>query len=303
MASLPHPSGLDLCPLDQWRLSLDVLLPRLHNGTLARAGGYEVLQANYLQRYSGHKCYHLAASNSSSLVGDKGWPPSRRSSAGRRSPLLIDMGDGTTGTRFLACVVRRLKLPTFHNGGPNKSTKLYTNQIPIATVPDLTAWFDKYGAVLDSPIPYLLDALLATHPANETALFISVRDPWDWVASRRAHHRLAAHWGASTGGCGSNTVLIGTNETTGDEVARDLLVSWSWAMCVATQRDGRPPPIINLFDDDQCASALTLQRAMRRPYIAPALLAHAWGSCGTNLRDACPLWKMGSRRPSRRKLR
>ena len=60
------------------------------------------------------------------------------------------MGDGTTGTRFLACVVRRLKLPTFHNDPPNKET-----------VPDLTAWYDNYGALLDSPIPYLLDALLA----------------------------------------------------------------------------------------------------------------------------------------------
>ena len=26
---VPHPSGLDLCPLDQWRLAVDVLLPRL----------------------------------------------------------------------------------------------------------------------------------------------------------------------------------------------------------------------------------------------------------------------------------
>ena len=96
--------------------------------------------------------------------------------------------------------------------------------------------------------------------------------------------------------------MIGTNETTNDEVARDLLVSWSWAMCVATKRDGRPVPIINLFDDDQCASALTLQRAMRRPYIVPALLARAWGSCGTALSDACPLWNEDRQR-SRRRLR
>ena len=223
--SAPHPSGVDLCPLERWNVALHVLLSRLRNGTLERAGGYMALLSEYEKRFSGHRCTHLAPANgpdfASSLVGVQGWPPSRRSSAASvRPPLLIGMGDGTTGTRFLACVFRMLKMETYHN-----------NPYPKESV-NLTAWFDAFAAVLDSPIPYMLDALLATHAANETALFITVRDPWDWVRSRRAHHLPEAeHWSASTGGCGTNGVLIGRDETSNDEVARNLLVEWAWATC------------------------------------------------------------------------
>ena len=285
-AVLLHPSGIDLCPLGQWTAALDRLLRKLRHGTLERAGGYKALVANYRGHFSGHKCDHLAAINGSDfalsfVLGEESWPPSKRSRDGRRPPLLIDMGHGTTGTRFLTCVFRRLKIGTFHNTPPQNDT-----------VADLTTWYDGFGALLDSPIPYLLDALLATHLANETNLFISVRDPWDWVTSRRKHP-TASSWYVSTGGCGSIGVLIGRHESSNDEVARDLLVSWSWAICVATNRDVRPVPIVNLFDDDQCTSALMIERAMRHPkmHIAPPVLAHAWGSCGRNLSDACPLWK------------
>lgn len=295
--SAPHPSGVDLCPLERWNVALHVLLSRLRNGTLERAGGYMALLSEYEKRFSGHRCTHLAPANgpdfASSLVGVQGWPPSRRSSAASvRPPLLIGMGDGTTGTRFLACVFRMLKMETYHN-----------DPYPKESV-SLTAWFDAFAAVLDSPIPYMLDALLATHAANETALFITVRDPWDWVRSRRAHHLPEAeHWSASTGGCGTNGVLIGRDETSNDEVARNLLVEWVWATCVATQRDGRPPPILNLFDDDQCTSALTMKHAMRRPWVGAQQMARAWGSCGQDLHQdlACPLWNISHRSRRRRR--
>ena len=275
-----HPSGLDLCPVEKFVQSIDVLQGRLHSGTLERVSGSEAVVSNYLRRFTPQRCRH----NVGERYNNQDWPASRRSY--NRPPLLVDMGDGTTGTRFLACVTTRLKIKTNHNIFPEKG------------LTDRTAFYDSFDAVLDSPVPYELDGIFSTHLPNQTAPFISVRDPWDWVRSRRRHHPGAVNWASANGGCGMPGTKIGTNDSAIDDVARDLVTWWSWAICVAAERNGAGPtsvPIINLFDDDQCVSALMMLRAMKRSPkhslpLDPEAVGRVWGSCGQNLSADCAIW-------------
>jgi len=278
LPSWVHPNGLDVCPVEKFLPALDLLASRLRSGTLERVGGTEVVVSNFLHRFTRQRCRHNIGERSN----NQDWPASRRSD--QRPPLLVDMGDGTTGTRFLACVTTRLKIKTNHN--------------IIKDLSNRTAFYDSFDAVMDSPVPYELDGIFATHAPNQTAPFISVRDPWDWVRSRRTHHPGAADWASANGGCGTQGAKVGTNDSAINDVARDLVTWWSWALCVAAERSGAGPssvPIINLFDDDQCESALTMLRAMQRsperslPRNGVAV-GRVWGSCGQNLTAACAIW-------------
>ena len=256
-------TGLELCPMSRFNPALQHLAKFLRPNSLLRAEAGEhgaVLQ--HYQTHFGRPCKHLGNSPR--------WPPS----GSARERRIIDLGDGTTGTRFLACVLQKLQLSVDHG-----------TALPTSTA--LTAFFDQFDAILDSPVPYLTDALLATHTRDQTALMLTVRDPWDWKDSRLKHHSTATQWRAADGGCGSGFTLLGsTNSTEG--VARDLLSYWAFALCLAAEREVgglAAVPVINLFDHEQCVSANTLGRVLAASgrHIERTRLERAWRSCGSTL--------------------
>ena len=244
-------TGLELCPMSRFNPALQHLAKFLRPNSLLRAEAGEhgaVLQ--HYQTHFGRPCKHLGNSPR--------WPLS----GSARERRIIDLGDGTTGTRFLACVLQKLQLSVGHNSKAPRTASL-------------TSFFDQFDAILDSPVPYLTDALLATHTRDQTALMLTVRDPWDWKDSRLKHHSTATQWRAADGGCGSGFTLLGsTNSTEG--VARDLLSYWAFALCLAAEREVgglAAVPVINLFDHEQCGRPIVDPRcvpsgdgAFRREY-------------------------------------
>ena len=229
------PTGTDLCPARDFTLALRHLETRMHAGTLLRAGGEETLLQHYVARFGSRRC---------SFNGDA-FPRSKLSA---RRPVIIDTADGTTGTRFVACVGKSLGLKVDHN---------------LETQPkNLTAFYDRFDMLLDSPIPYQTNALLETHAWDQTVLLLTVRDPWDWAHSRLNHHRAggSASWSTATGGCGSVGTKLGSPDAA-VLVPRDLLTYWAWALCRMAKRDLgglSAVPIVHLFEDDQCSSLRSL---------------------------------------------
>ena len=107
------------------------------------------------------------------------WPLSKRARKDKYpglrsdpSALILNVGAGTTGTRFLDCVVSKLGASTGHNiDHPHVDKNLckeasYSYQEPGPN--DLppydkscTAAWDKFNYASDSPVPYELAGILA----------------------------------------------------------------------------------------------------------------------------------------------
>ena len=272
-------TGTDLCPLVNFTSALRELARHLRSGTVDRAGGEIVLRRHFVDHF-GRECVHRGAGRR----GSPNWPPSARKA---KKKLIADLGDGTTGTRFVSCVARRVGLKVDHN---NKQRAGRTG----------TATFEDVDFVLDSPVPYLTDALLATHTRDQVTLMLTVRDPWDWAASRLKHHLpQSADWRAANGGCGDAFTKLSDAPRI---VARDLLATWAWALCVAANRwDGgvASVPVINLFDDKsprQLASRRALLAALRDAgyRVTVEALRAAWFQCDEQ--DKKPTSRTSTRR-------
>jgi len=247
------PLGTDLCPETRFMHALLAVAAHLRPGTLVKAGGEGALRAHYREHFGVRPCRNRRAAP----PNRERWPTSvGKWTAGHRQ--IIDLGDGRTGTRFLACITERVGLVTNHN-------------LPTAAnASDLTSFFDRFDAIFDSPATYLTNALLATHAHTATSLFLSLRDPWDWLRSRRSHHprtrsRWASfNWTAATGGCAHGFTPLGAREAS-SLVARDLLTQWAWALCLAGSREPSglsAVPVINLFDHEQCRSMRGMERVL-----------------------------------------
>ena len=260
------PTGTDLCPMQDFTQALRHLESHMRAGTLLRAGGEETLLQHYVARFGSRRCvFNEGASEVSRF-----WPRSQRPA---QRPVIIDTGDGTTGTRFLACIGRTLGLRVDHN---------------IVSQPtNATAFYDTFDMLLDSPIPYQTHHLLATHARNQTVLMLTVRDPWDWLDSRLTHHpQRAASWGAAGGGCALTGTKLGSpNSTT--LVPRDLLTYWAWSVCRMAKREHgglSAVPIIHLFEDDQCSSLSTMLQVFAKAghRYTSALIEDIWNGtrCG-----------------------
>ena len=83
---------LDACPVDAFRraaMHISQLLP----GSLDKLGGFDEIVRVYEERYD-------VVAKDTSKTCDPAWPLSTRSKG-----LLVNLGEGTTGTRFLECVM------------------------------------------------------------------------------------------------------------------------------------------------------------------------------------------------------
>ena len=80
-------TALELCPAADFAENLVALSPLLP-GAVARAGGVKRLTERYARKFGEGVCPVASAAT--------GWPTSNRT-----TPLLINMAEGSTGTRFL----------------------------------------------------------------------------------------------------------------------------------------------------------------------------------------------------------
>lgn len=218
--------------------------------------------------------------------------------------MLLNLGDGTTGTRFINCVMKRLELRTAHGLRemlPQLGCDLHCIEVdkrvrrPIAPFADAPGYgtnetcgswtkiVDAYDYVSDSPVPHWAAALLATHRGARAAVLLTLRDPWEWVASRLAHHaRDAPGWTVAHGGCATGSTHLRDDD--GTAVALDVLTYNAWATCVAVQdRDPSQVFLMNLFRENP---AQLLRRLLRFLHAAgwehvadEGALGRAWARC------------------------
>lgn len=173
-------TSLDLCPIVSFREALKLVSSLLPNAT-KRAGGLDTIADHYETRYGQAEC--------PGFLNEKAWPPSQRLKQGRPG-LVINAGEGTTGTRCYHQVFRKLGLTSGHWNHELRSKSVWrcTNG-SWSDDADCTAAYDAYDVVSDTPVAYQLPYLLSSHPGQAFAgALLTIRDPLDWAISRHTHH-------------------------------------------------------------------------------------------------------------------
>ena len=108
----------------------------------------------------------------------------------RKRPLVVDIGEGSTGTRFLACLLRMEGLATSHvgsavGGGAMCTARLRETRLQAST--GCTGPFERLDGVLGIPVSDVLVPLLMSHGRKRGIIpFISLRNPWMWLQSRKS---------------------------------------------------------------------------------------------------------------------
>ncbi len=124
---------------------------------------------------------------------------------------------------------------------------MFSRNGPQCTTPAVLA---QYDAALDGPIARELLQILATHPADAlSGILLTVRDPLDWVRSRRRHKDLLGQPAVPTAGCpGVSATALG-NETL--SVAREYVLYNAIAACAAISLYGPDKLFVaNLFREE-----------------------------------------------------
>lgn len=227
-------SPTSLCPVENFKSSLKKVSAMLP-GALEQAGGEEAVVSHYEKIPKGPQCVREHEESAS-------WHKSKRHDKG----LIINFGEGTTATRFLACVMDDLGYKTIHN---DKELKECTNMEGTRSCAD--RW-DKYDFIADTPVPKELSQLMATHHRLQgaAAYMLSLRDPAEWAKSRVGHHLpLSKSW-TQTSICGDPTNLLVNSK----RVPLHKLVYDSFAHCLTTsERYGSAEEhlfMFNLFESD-----------------------------------------------------
>ena len=184
------------------------------------------------------------------------WPMS----TGRETPLIINVGEGSTATRFLNCVMRRVGLSGAHTKGEDRDKKEEaTAFMGCSAYSSCTAGWDEFGYISDSPVVYQITELLATHP--NALVLQSFRHPKSWKHSRITKH---AHQGAADwhqgGICGGADHPMNHSMT-----ELDFVVFNTWAHCISPKDDlpSRYLPI-NLFNQRSSVAILELLIFLRK---------------------------------------
>ena len=264
--------ALERCPVGAYRSALRQVTAMLRFGTMERAGGEDRVVAHYEALYGSATCCHLC--NPFGSPGERWTTRSERS-----RPLLLNGGDGSTGTRFLNCVMTGLHVSSDHNSPTilNESCLIRSGQ----ESKDCTAAFDPYDYVSDTPVPYMLAPLLRAFRGN-VRLMLSLRDPWEWAERRLAAHAFegAAGWVPGDGGCHirqDNRSRLGDDR---EAAALNKLTYDALALCLGA-REGLDPVLINLFDDADDVSRLKFGRFLGNASLDQKL-KETWRWCHHN---------------------
>ena len=232
-------AALELCPPTAFEQALRLISGHLEPATLQQVGGADAVLSNYVSRFGSARCLAEPAPPT--------WPAfdplrvrSRTSRATRGAGVLLNSGDGTTGTSGLHCTLQALGAHSTHGGASGPAPKAYLvdferrrracgDVLPRAidngtltlegngcsSVGSCTDAWHKLGhdAFVDTPVPQQLAALLATLPRGALAGVVhTLRDPPAWRRSRLAHHEketscLANLWRIPNAGCVGGTPM------------------------------------------------------------------------------------------------
>ena len=202
---------LDACSPASFRKAVHLVSP-LMPGAVQALGGVDAVCEPYAKAW-------LALRNVSEAELPRTcrtYSPSSRKGTG----LLLNAGAGTSGTRFVHCVITMsTNLKTRHNPHLNATDRKH-----------ITDDVDSFDLLSDSPIPYMLGPLLASHSGvRSSGVLLSLRDPWAWLASRN-RHKGDHCCSVPTAPCGS-VPLSSINDSS---LAVHFFAYQTWAACLAT---------------------------------------------------------------------
>ena len=207
----------------KWLVEVARYLP----SALHQAGGLENVVEAYAALPKSDGC-----PSASKLTGGHTYYP------GRHGPL-INLGEGTTGTRFLSCVFESLGFRTSHNE-------------PVSEANDFKSLSD-YDYVSDNPMNMQGAHILATrHGGQIPGVILSLRDPIDWARSRLSHHvgGGAKHWRPESACLGYGGPLTELNR-----MPLAVMTYNAFSACIATSPDLRYGDdhllLINVFQADR----------------------------------------------------
>lgn len=217
----PH----DLCSPTDFAAALRSVASKVPS--ISRLGGVDQVVAFYSHSFWNRTCLRGEHARATLDDGRRVWlPVSVARDASSAAPLLINAGEGSTGTRFLNCVASRIGLKAAHNQ--------YVSNASDFALSDF---------VSDHPVPELLAPLLAAF-RGQSHVMMTLRDPWEWLEARRKHTGSDA-FRIGTAGCGLGIRL---DDGTDDELATHLFVYNAFSACMAA-RQGAEPVLINLFNE------------------------------------------------------
>jgi hypothetical protein len=184
-------SILESCPLEKLKSSLSWLI---ESKVLVRSNLTETAHTRYLElaKNLGDQCH----------LGHE-WTESQM-----QSPMIINVGEGTTGTRWLHRVMRKLGFHSAHN------------ELSITN----TTNADKWEYISDWPVPMITWHLAKSHP--KAIYWMTMRDPVEWAMSRVRHHSDVVGQACPCG-------RMHTGRETDISVwAQNYIVYSAWAACV-----------------------------------------------------------------------
>ena len=285
--------GRGICPAPSFLSALRQVAALLPNGSIERAGGEASIVSHFAERLGTNGCCSPADSDEGPTGGAVTWKcaasaycSGRWTETRRSSPLIVNVGEGTTGTRFLSCLMARLGLRTSHGlprftCGQDKPTRTCTSR------------FDSYDYVSDSPISFMLVPLLRAHTGS-VQVVQTLRDPWAWLESRLKHteHPDLGNWTVGSAGCSPRapgargTTLFAAalaSEAGRLDVVRDKLVYDAFALCLAKQEEtGVEPVVINMFDESReevMKKILSVLRAQKKVAVDESIVNWHWAAC------------------------
>jgi len=241
-------TSLDMCPIRSFREALELVGAALPNA-IEHAGGTDAIVSIYEQEFGNAEC--------TGFEHPQAWQRSNRTGPG----LIVNAGEGTTGTTCLDAVFTRLGLRAAHftDDLRRESEWSCTNASWIDGV-DCTAPYDRYDVVSDTPVPNHLPYILSSHPGSAFAgSLLTVRDPHDWAISRLDGHPtvLAAvpcgcrvsSIASLPGGARTSVEKCAPLEAPSTSVAgqQRLLIYDAWAACIVKEA-GHFVSILNTFE-------------------------------------------------------
>lgn len=145
--------------------------------------------------------------------------------------LIVNVAEGTTGTRWLDRVMATLGFRHSHN---NMNVNYTAYASPI------------YEYIADSPVPYQANEIIDAYP--NAVFFMSMRDGEDWRTSRIRHHLYmdpGRHWHPAFDICGQKNAPSMKHP----EAATYFTVREIWLSCVLPQERLFQFNLFNTDDD------------------------------------------------------
>tara|TARA_B110001452_G_scaffold148985_1_gene124010 strand:- start:342 stop:1283 length:942 start_codon:yes stop_codon:yes gene_type:complete len=267
-------SALELCPVARFRAALaqvDAVLPQ----AVHHAGGAEAIVKTYESQYGSALCLGFNSST---------WRPSSRPG---RPGLVINAGEGTTGTTCLDELFDGLGLRSAHFADDLRRESLW-NCTTASQRPDCTVAFDNYDVVSDSPVSDELPYILASHPHGLLAhAILTVRDPREWAEKRKQDHPTNLQAVPCSCRVGSAASLPGEEmmnvvppcasppyPSSSADGQHTTLIYDAWAACLV-QQAGHSLTLLNLFEMSHVDLAIKLATELRGRGAFPADLSEA----------------------------